>query len=344
MSDVLSSTISLQVTPRLPLPQLKSSEFKVTNDMISVGTFGKVVEAEWTQEEKGSKPKNIMIKRVHRKFTKNHAKLNRQADEPCDEKIRKHIEEYQKEQFVDDEQKLPPMYIRFVGLYTKKNLSHDFLVKLHGYYVEKNYIHFVMERANSNLYTKLKEETKLDKVKDWNYWLTGLLQIAESINDMHSRGIVCCNIHDRNTLIFGDRFRLSDCGIGFAESTGASCEDSEARGELCRFSALEVLQDNVFTDKTDIYSYGMIMFEVLTGEIPFWGLTSSQVTMRVQNGKRPNIPEDCCLDFPYREEYIDLMKMCWDQNSKNRPGIGFIKWYLTGIKKAYENVMKKKVK
>ena len=69
--------------------------------------------------------------------------------------------------------------------------------------------------------------------------------------------------------------------------------------------------------KRDIYSYGMVCFEILTGRVPFSSvLNEKEVKSLVLQGKRPILPEDpqkCSLLLK------ELIESCWSSNPRKRP-------------------------
>ena len=78
--------------------------------------------------------------------------------------------------------------------------------------------------------------------------------------------------------------------------------------------APELLQHNIFTEKTDVYAYGMIVFEVLTGDMPWRGLNQMQIMMQVCIQKdRPKI------DGGAPDDLVALMQRCWDHEPDARP-------------------------
>src|SRR5438045_1409134 len=81
------------------------------------------------------------------------------------------------------------------------------------------------------------------------------------------------------------------------------------------YVAPEVLRGKPYTQAADIYSFSMVMYFVATGRQPFADCAHDQdLVLSICNGIRPEITEK---DAP--KCYIDLMKMCWDQNPDNRP-------------------------
>ena len=80
------------------------------------------------------------------------------------------------------------------------------------------------------------------------------------------------------------------------------------------FVAPEVLKGNPYTQAADIYSFGMIMWELTTGCKPFANVEHDiNLIFEILDGERPEITEDT------PECYANLMKNCWDSNPNNRP-------------------------
>ncbi|GBC38202.2 kinase-like domain-containing protein [Rhizophagus irregularis DAOM 181602=DAOM 197198] len=79
--------------------------------------------------------------------------------------------------------------------------------------------------------------------------------------------------------------------------------------------APEVLKGKPYTQTADIYSFGMIMYFIMTAKQPFADCAHDSIlAVKICSGTRPDINE---LEAP--KCYIDLMKRCWDSNPENRP-------------------------
>lgn len=76
----------------------------------------------------------------------------------------------------------------------------------------------------------------------------------------------------------------------------------------------EMIQHRPYTQKVDLYSFGIVLWELITGMLPFQNMTAVQAAFAVVNkGVRPIIPNDC---LPVLS---DIMTRCWDANPDVRP-------------------------
>jgi len=80
------------------------------------------------------------------------------------------------------------------------------------------------------------------------------------------------------------------------------------------FLSREMIQHRPYNQKVDVYSFGIVLWELITGMLPFQNMTAVQAAFAVVNkGARPTIPGDC---IPILR---DLMTRCWDANPNVRP-------------------------
>ncbi|AJF96760.1 ser/thr kinase [Pandoravirus inopinatum] len=80
--------------------------------------------------------------------------------------------------------------------------------------------------------------------------------------------------------------------------------------------APEVIRGARYSEKVDVYSFGIVMWEVVTRRRPFADRGFADVALAVLDGMRPTIPTACPPDL------ADLMAACWDADPDARPSMG----------------------
>lgn len=117
-----------------------------------------------------------------------------------------------------------------------------------------------------------------------------------------------------------------------------------------KWLAPEVLNNGPPTAKSDVYPFGIIMWEVLTDCIPWKGYLSAQIEHEVlKYNRRPEVNESQA-DPPWKSLYIQLMKKCWSEDLCSRPEYSVvvselkeIQYKLTGKREREEGVPLKSV-
>jgi serine/threonine protein kinase len=74
-----------------------------------------------------------------------------------------------------------------------------------------------------------------------------------------------------------------------------------------------VIRGEKYCEKADVYSFGIVMWQVLTRKQPFAGRNFMGVSLDVLEGRRPQVPVECAHDFK------KVMKKCWHDSADKRP-------------------------
>lgn len=102
-------------------------------------------------------------------------------------------------------------------------------------------------------------------------------QIARALEHAHARGIIHRDIKPQNILILRDgSLRVTDFGIAQLAPNGASIAADDALGSVHYVSPEQARGDTIDT-RSDIYSFGVMMYEMLTGRLPYNGKTPADV-------------------------------------------------------------------
>lgn len=143
-----------------------------------------------------------------------------------------------------------------------------------------------------------------------------ILQAASSIQYLQEHGIVHRDIKSLNYLVTEDN-TLKLCDFGIAKMITHTV-DSIQKGSF-PWMAPEVFIEQKVSLKSDIYSYGIVVWEMKTGRVPFEGMEAGAIMWAVGHDKRrPEIPDDC--PQPIRS----LLCKCWAADRRDRPSIDCI--------------------
>lgn len=145
-------------------------------------------------------------------------------------------------------------------------------------------------------------------------------QVARGMLFLSENGVIHRDLAARNVLVSEDRVcKVAD--FGFARNlTGGDVYERKSEGRLpIRWMAPESLYDNIFTVKSDVWSFGVLLWEIVTlGSTPYPGMSAHEVMKRVRDGYRLEKPDHC------RRELYNLMYYCWSGSAANRPSFSDI--------------------
>jgi serine/threonine protein kinase len=162
-------------------------------------------------------------------------------------------------------------------------------------------------------------EDKLRKLYDMTIGLSNIQRSKIIHKDFHSGNIF---ISYYSEAIIGD-LGLSKSSLNYYE------EDNGVYG-IIPYVAPEVLQGQKYSKASDIYSFGMIMWELMTGRRPFWDRNhDTELIIEICDGLRPPIVTDA------PEGYIELMQKCWHPDPNKRPTVDDISSVFVSSGKLY---------
>ena len=157
--------------------------------------------------------------------------------------------------------------------------------------------------------------TYLNNIITWYDGLKVLLDISKGLLSLHNSSLTHRDFHPGN-LLFKSKSNLLITDLGLCKPANENSQSDNIYGVM-PYVAPEVLKGKPYTQKADIYSFGMVMYFVATGEQPFSNCAHDEyLVLRICNGIRPEINESVAPKC-----YIDLMEKCWNSNSDKRPDI-----------------------
>ncbi|XP_013144964.1 PREDICTED: tyrosine kinase receptor Cad96Ca isoform X1 [Papilio polytes] len=140
-------------------------------------------------------------------------------------------------------------------------------------------------------------------------------QVARGMDFLSSKGIIHRDLAARNVLITEERTcKVADFGLA-RDVAGTHVYERKSDGRLpIRWMAPESLYDDIFSVKSDIWSFGVLLWEIVTlGSTPYPGLSAGDVMRKVRDGHRLEKPEHC------RRELYNIMYYCWEAEPSARP-------------------------
>ncbi|TNN17802.1 Epidermal growth factor receptor isoform 5 [Schistosoma japonicum] len=141
-------------------------------------------------------------------------------------------------------------------------------------------------------------------------------QIADGMSYLEMRGIIHRDLAARNVLV-QTREHVQITDFGLAKMLERRDEDSvivKAGRVPIRWLAIETLQYGIYSHKTDVWSYGITLWEVFTfGKRPYEDVDTVDIKDHVIKGGRLTQPDICTLDV-----YMVLVK-CWMEDYESRP-------------------------
>lgn len=154
------------------------------------------------------------------------------------------------------------------------------------------------------------------------------LDIARGMEYIHSQGVIHRDLKPENIIFDEDMcVKIADFGIACEE---AYCDALAEDAGTFRWMAPEMIKHKHYGRKVDVYSFGLLLWEMLTGRIPYEDMTPIQAAFAVvDKNLRPVIPPDCPAALRA------LIEQCWALHPEKRPEF----WQIVKVLEQFESVL-----
>ena len=182
---------------------------------------------------------------------------------------------------VIDKRKLMVSYGKLDIIYNEINihskLSHENIIKLYNVHEDNENINIIMEYAeNGNLFELIsKEKNGLEESKAFDYFI----QVVNAVYYLHNNNIIHRDIKPENILIGNDN-KIKLCDFGWAKELTL-----ENRSTFCgtvEYMAPEIVGSENYDYSVDIWSLGILLYELLFGHSPFKANTTKNVILNIK--------------------------------------------------------------
>lgn len=208
-----------------------------------------------------------------------------------------------KEEFLQDEEFRRRFYNESQAV---AKLSHNNIVAVYDVARTDTQDYIVMELIDG---ISLKEYLQKKGHLSWQETVFFAQQIAKGLSHAHSRGIIHQDIKPHNIMLLRDgTVKVTDFGIARLESNQETRVVQEAIGSV-HYIAPEQAKGSSIDARADLYSLGVVMYEMLTGKLPFEGDSAVAIVMQHINSV-PEMPSKVMQGVPRGMDDIVMHAMC----------------------------------
>ncbi len=193
-------------------------------------------------------------------------------------------------------------------------LSHPNIVRVYNVSFGDRLQYIVMEYVDG---ITLKEYIEQQGVINWKEAVHFTGQILAALQHAHDKGIVHQDIKPQNIMLLQDgTIKVTDFGIARFSRMDSNATSENAIGSV-HYISPEQARGEMTDDKADIYSVGVVMYEMLTGTLPFQSDNAVSVAL-MQLQQDPKKPRDIVPTLPLGLEQITIRAMQKNPNDRYR--------------------------
>ncbi|KAL3504424.1 hypothetical protein ACH5RR_034265 [Cinchona calisaya] len=143
------------------------------------------------------------------------------------------------------------------------------------------------------------------------------IDVCKGMEYLHQNNIIHRDLKTANLLMDSENaVKVADFGVARFQCVGGVMT---AETGTYRWMAPEVINHQPYDQKADVFSFAIVLWELVTAKVPYDTMTPLQAALGVRQGLRPELPRDA------HPKLLDLMQRCWEAIPGNRPSFSEIR-------------------
>jgi serine/threonine protein kinase len=217
-------------------------------------------------------------------------------------------------------------------------LAHPKVVSLLGFVFGRESCFTVLELMDGDLSALMERRMQEDSKREAPFSILEacdiMLQVAEGMQYLHQNGVVHMDLNSMKILVKSSRddvaehvcAKVSDLGNSEKKERIIIMDDPTRNRPMSKWMAPELMRVRQMSEncvlkhpfKSDVHSFGMLCYEIVTGNVPFSNVGPYELKKKVLRGDRPELPSQC------PQSLKNLIKLCWDPEPITRPSFAEI--------------------
>ncbi|KAK9080772.1 hypothetical protein SSX86_000530 [Deinandra increscens subsp. villosa] len=158
------------------------------------------------------------------------------------------------------------------------------------------------------------------------------IDVSRGMEYLHKNNIIHRDLKTANLLMDGHNVvKVADFGVArFLNQEGVMTAETGTY----RWMAPEVINHQPYDHRADVFSFAIVLWELVTAKIPYENMTPLQAALGVRQGRRPDLPTNT------HPKVLELMQRCWGTDASIRPSFSEIKVELERLLQEIQGTVK----